>query len=198
MTRLTTSDINYADIDETFPVAGEDNDTQTFRDNFDTIKSSLQSAKTDIVDIKTNGAFVDIDNDFQSNEISNAVLRNTMFKKFDGGIIDNTTALLTVDYENGNYQVFRFDADMNIDFQNLPENSSASGPIGVGKITLELYSGSATTRTLSFITSGGTLLRRNSTFPGSLTVNSQTAPIIIDVWRHNATYIFMHYHGQYS
>lgn len=198
MTRLTTSDINYADIDETFPVAGEDNDTQTFRDNFDTIKSSLQSAKTDIVDIKTNGAFVDFDNDFQSNEISNAVLRNTMFKKFDGGIIDNTTALLTVDYENGNYQVFRFDADMNIDFQNLPENSSASGPIGVGKITLELYSGSASTRTLSFITSGGTLLRRNSTFPGSLTVNSQTAPIIIDVWRHNATYIFMHYHGQYS
>jgi hypothetical protein len=198
MTRLTTSDINYADIDETFPVAGEDNDTQTFRDNFDTIKSSLQSAKTDIIDIKTNGAFVDADNDFQSNEISNAVLRNTMFKKFDGGIIDNTTALLTVDYENGNYQVFRFDADMNIDFQNLPENSSASGPIGVGKITLELYSGSASTRTLSFITSGGTQLRRNSTFPGSLTVNSTTAPIIIDVWRHNATYIFMHYHGQYS
>ncbi len=198
MTRSTTSDINYADIDETFPVAGEDNDTQTFRDNFDTIKSSLQSAKTDIVDIKTNGAFVDVDNDFQTNEISNAVLRNTMFKKFDGGIIDNTTALLTVDYENGNYQVFRFDADMAIDFQNLPENSSASGPIGVGKITLELYSGSASTRTLSFITSGGTLLRRNSTFPGSLTVNSTSAPIIIDVWRHNATYIFMHYHGQYS
>ncbi len=198
MTRSTTSDINYADIDETFPVAGEDNDTQTFRDNFDTIKSSLQSAKTDIVDIKTNGACVDVDNDFQTNEISNAVLRNTMFKKFDGGIIDNTTALLTVDYENGNYQVFRFDADMAIDFQNLPENSSASGPIGVGKITLELYSGSASTRTLSFITSGGTLLRRNSTFPGSLTVNSTSAPIIIDVWRHNATYIFMHYHGQYS
>jgi hypothetical protein len=87
---------------------------------------------------------------------------------------------------------------MAIDFQNLPENSSASGPIGVGKITLELYSGSASVRTLSFITSGGTLLRRNSTFPGSLTVNSTSAPIIIDVWRHNATYIFMHYHGQYS
>jgi hypothetical protein len=198
MTRKTASDINYLDINETWPVAGEDNDTQTLRDNFGSIKDGLQFAKAENTDILANAAFLDVDNDFQSNELSNAVLRNTMFKKFDGGIIDNTTALLTVDYENGNYQVFRFDADMNIDFQNLPENSSASGPVGVGKITLELYSGSSASHNLTFITSGGALLRRNSTFPGTVAVGSTSAPIIIDVWRHNATYIFMHYYGQYS
>ena len=35
------STINYLGINENFPVAGQDNDTQVFRDNFDTIKQAL-------------------------------------------------------------------------------------------------------------------------------------------------------------
>lgn len=197
MTRSTTSAINYLSINENFPVAGQDNDTQVFRDNFDTIKTSLESAQSEITDLLANTAKLDDDNNFADNMISSAVFRDTMFAKFDGGIIGLPTTQLTVDYENGNYQVFRFSSNMAIDFQNLPQNSSASGPIGVGKITLELY-GTGTTSTLTFITSAGTELRRNSGFPVSLTVSSTTAPIIIDVWRHNAAYIFMHYHGQYT
>jgi hypothetical protein len=192
-----TSAINYLSINANFPIAGQDNDTQTFRDNFDTIKSNFTSAQEEITDLQLYSAKTNTDNDFNNNEISKTVLRNTMFKKFDGGIITLPTTQLTVDYENGGYQVFRFSANMNIDFQNLPENSSASGPIGCGKITLELY-GDGLTRTLTFITSAGTEFRRNSAFPGTFNVTSSTAPIIIDVWRHNASYIFMHYHGQYS
>jgi hypothetical protein len=40
------SNINYVNVDESFPVAGQDNDSQGFRDNFATIKSSLASAKS--------------------------------------------------------------------------------------------------------------------------------------------------------
>jgi len=192
-----TSAINYLSINENFPVAGQDNDTQTFRDNFDTIKVNFRSAQEEITDLQSYSAKTNTDNNFNNNEISKTVLRNTMFKKFDGGIITLPTTQLTVDYENGGYQVFRFASNMNIDFQNLPQNSSASGPIGCGKITLELY-GDGSTRTLTFTTSAGTEFRRNSSFPGTVSVSSITAPIIIDVWRHNAAYIFMHYHGQYS
>ena len=64
-------------------------------------------------------------------------------------------------------------------------------------MTLELY-GDGTTRNLTFITSGGTTLRRSPGFPGTVTVSSATAPIIIEVWRHNATNIFMNYLGQFS
>jgi hypothetical protein len=120
-----------------------------------------------------------------------------MVKRFDGGIIASPTTLVTIDYQNGGYQVFRFSANMNFDFQNLPENSSAAGPIGMGKITLELY-GDGVTRTLTPIISAGAAFRRNSSFPGTLTVVSPTAPIIIEVWRHSATYIFMNYLGQFS
>jgi hypothetical protein len=192
-----TSNINYLSINENFPVAGEDNDTQTFRDNFDTIKTSLRAGQEEITALQANTAKTNENNDFEDNEISRAVFRDVMDQRFDGGIIALPTTLLTVDYENGGYQVFRFAANMNIDFQNLPENSSASGPIGCGRITLELY-GDGSARTLTFITSGGTTLRRNSGFPGTVSVSSTTAPIIIEVWRHNATNIFMNYLGQFS
>jgi hypothetical protein len=193
-----TSNINYLSINENFPVAGEDNDTQTFRDNFDTIKTSLRAGQEEITVLQANTAKLNEDNDFEDNEISRAVFRDTMVKRFDGGIIALPTTLLTVDYENGGYQVFRFSANMNIDYQNLPENSSASGPIGCGKITLELY-GDGTPRTLTFIVSAGATFRRNSS-PAwtTITVTSQTAPVILEVWRHNATNIFMNNLGQFS
>ena len=116
-----TSAINYLSINENFPVAGQDNDTQTFRDNFDTIKTNFRSAQEEITDLQLYTAKINGDNDFNDNEISRVVLRDTMFKKFDGGIITSPTTQLTVDYENGGYQIFRFAANMNIDFQNLPQ-----------------------------------------------------------------------------
>jgi hypothetical protein len=192
-----TSNINYLSINENFPVAGEDNDTQTFRDNFDTIKTSLRAGQEEITTLQANTAKTNQDNDFEDNEISRAVFRDVMDQRFDGGIITLPTTLLTIDYENGGYQVFRFSANMNIDFQNFPENSSASGPIGCGRMTLELY-GDGSARTLTFITTAGTNLRRNTGFPGTVTVSSNSAPIIIEVWRHNATNIFMNYLGQFS
>lgn len=192
-----TSNINYLSLNENFPVAGEDNDTQTFRDNFDTIKTSLQAAQEEITALQDTTAKLNSNNDFENNEISRAVFRDTMVKRFTGGIITAPTTLLTVDYENGGYQVFRFSANMSIDYQNLPENSSASGPIGVGKIVLELY-GDGAARTLTFITSAGTNFRRNATFPNPVVVTSSSAPIIIEVWRHDAANIFMNYLGQFN
>jgi hypothetical protein len=35
------SEINYSNIDATFPLAGKDNDSQGFRDNFTNIKNNI-------------------------------------------------------------------------------------------------------------------------------------------------------------
>ena len=42
------SQINTTNIDILFPIAGQDNDTQGFRDNFNNIKNNLTIAKTEI------------------------------------------------------------------------------------------------------------------------------------------------------
>ena len=44
-----TSAIVYETIDAAYPVAGVDNDTQGFRDNFSIIQTGLQTAKTELV-----------------------------------------------------------------------------------------------------------------------------------------------------
>lgn len=207
MTRSSTSLINYLSINENFPVAGQDNDTQVFRDNSDTIKTSLRNAKTEITDILTNAAFRDNDiNDFELNKIQRAVLQNCRDEKFDGRGDDPLDASpFTIDYENGSYQIYKIGANISMDFLNFPGDPALTGevtPIGVGKVTLELYS-DGSSRSLSFITSGGTVIKSLG-FPGYasgspiLTLTSATNPVLIEVWRHNSDVIYMRYIGEFA
>jgi hypothetical protein len=201
--RSNNSLINYLSINENFPVAGQDNDTQVFRDNSDTIKNSLRNAKDELTDILTNAAFKDENNDFELNSVSNAVLINNRTGKFDGGAV--TASPTTVDYQNGNYQIYRVGANLQMDFLNFPGDSifaSELTPIGMGKITLELYS-DGSSRTVNFLTSGGTVIKSKD-FPGYaggspvLTLTSSTDPIFIEVWRHSAAVIYMRYIGAFA
>jgi len=45
--------INPSNIDVTYPIAGQDNDTQGFRDNFNNIKNNLTTAKNEITDLQS-------------------------------------------------------------------------------------------------------------------------------------------------
>ena len=198
MTITTSSSINYLNINENFPIAGQDNDTQVFRDNFDTIKTSLRNAKTEIDEILGAAARKDDDNDFNLNIIQNAVMQNNREQKFDKGLV--TASPTTVDYQNGSYQIMKLGANVTVDFLNFPggpELTTEPTPVGVGKVTLELY-GDGSPRILTFSTSGGTVIKKDSSFPGSLTLTSASNPVFIEVWRHSEAVIFMRYLGQFS
>ena len=203
MARSNNSLINYLSINENFPVAGQDNDTQVFRDNSDTIKNSLRSAKDELTDILTNAAYKDEDNDFELNSISKAVLINNRIGKFDGGAV--TASPTTIDYKNGDYQIYRVGGNISMDFLNFPGDpvfSSEVTPIGMGKVTLELYS-DGSSRTINFLTSGGTVIKSKD-FPGYasgspvLTLTSATDPIFIEIWRHSTAVIYMRYIGAFA
>lgn len=197
------SNINYLSINENFPVAGQDNDTQVFRDNFDTIKTSLRNAKEEITDLQGDTAKVNVDNDFELNKIQRALLQNNRTQKFDGGAVTATPT--TIDYENANYQIYRVGANLSMDFLNFPGDpvfTSETTPIGMGKVTLELY-GDGTKRLVTFSTSGGTVIKKNG-FPAlteigahDFEVSSMSDPIFIEVWRHNEDNIFIRYIGQF-
>ena len=203
MARSNNSLINYLSINENFPVAGKDNDTQVFRDNADTIKNSLRSAKDELTDILTNAAYKDEDNDFELNSISKAVLINNRIGKFDGGSV--TASPTTIDYKNGDYQIYRVGGNISMDFLNFPGDpvfSSEVTPIGMGKVTLELYS-DGSSRTVNFLTSGGTIIKSKD-FPGYssgspvLTLTSSTDPVFVEVWRHSTAVIYMRYVGAFA
>ena len=46
------SSINPNNISVTFPIAGQDNDSQGFRDNFNNIKTNITYAKSEIEDLQ--------------------------------------------------------------------------------------------------------------------------------------------------
>jgi hypothetical protein len=48
-----TSAINPNDIDGTYPVAGQDNNSQGFRDNFTNTKTNFQYAANEITDLQS-------------------------------------------------------------------------------------------------------------------------------------------------
>lgn len=194
-----TSNVNYTSINENFPVPGEDNDTQVFRDNFDTIKNSLRAAQEEITDLQANSARTDTDVDFQGNIVSRAVLDRVDLRRHPKAFLNADTTQYTIDYEYGHYQSIQFEANMSVIFQNFPDNATAVSDKGVGKVTLELY-GDGSTRTVTFLLSEGLSIRAKN-WPESgpfITVTSATEPVIIEVWKHSPDYIFMNYLGQFT
>ena len=192
-----TSLINFAAINENFPVAGQDNDTQVFRDNFDTIKTNFSAAKTEITDLQDNAARTDGDNDFLYNVVGSLTLQDAYLRKKDYGaaIVAGTQ---DISFKQAMYHVVKFGANTSLSFSEFPIDAVDAAGLGqIGKATLELY-GDGTVRTITFITSGGTVIKKSPGFPGSVTVTSTTNPVIIEVWQHSATVIFLNYLGLFS
>ena len=50
------SNINDTGVNKDYPVAGQDNDSQGFRDNFNVIKDNFVAAKSEIETLQTNTA----------------------------------------------------------------------------------------------------------------------------------------------
>jgi hypothetical protein len=192
-----TSLINFAAINENFPVAGQDNDTQVFRDNFDTIKNNFREAKTEIENLQDNAARTDTTSDFNYNIVTTVTLQDAVLLKRDYGAAI-VAATQEVSFKQALYHVIKFGANCAIELIDFPVNEvDALGVGSCGKITLELY-GDGTARTLTFTPTGTTVFKKSAGFPGTLTVTSATNPIFVEVWQHDSNTIFLNYLGAFA
>jgi len=197
------SNIQYLGINENFPVAGQDNDTQVFRDNFDTIKNSLRVAQEEVENLQDTSAKKNESNDFAGNILQNAVTINVSQRKnslqslpLDG--VDPGTPY-EVSFKTADYHILSLNQDIILQFVELPGDPDLGvDSQSVGKMTLELYSGDGTEKTITINSVAGTVVKKDPAFPASLTVTSQTDPVFVEVWRHNSENIFMRYLGEYS
>lgn len=121
-------------IDDLYPVAGQDNNTQGFRDNFNYIKSALQFVNEDLDTIKTNSVKVatfDENNDPVENDLQGSALVNGTYSDLSGlthielGIPGTTQSLVEIDIKNGPFQVFTATSPIpSFSFINWPGTSS--------------------------------------------------------------------------
>lgn len=201
-----TSNINYLSINENFPVAGQDNDTQVFRDNFDTIKTSLRVAKEEVTSLQNDAAFTTQDNDFGLFKIGNAVLENVREQKLDTRGDDALKVQpITIDYQNGTYQIFNVGANLVMDFLNFPGDiritPTETSPIGWGKVRVELYSDGSGDWNITFSLSGSGATSIKKDFTGTVQVtaaDNTNNPLILDIWRHRTEEIFISYLGTFQ
>jgi hypothetical protein len=119
-----TSAINPNNIDGTYPVAGQDNNSQGFRDNFTNIKTNFQFAEDEITDLQTNVVLksalsgTTLDNDMLGSGLSNAVLNDMGYEFLDLQTPANST--VTINYAVGQYQAFQTNQAFNLAFSNFP------------------------------------------------------------------------------
>jgi hypothetical protein len=130
-----TSAIDESVIDETYPEAGVDNDTQGFRDNFGNIKTALGVASSEITILQENSvlkASVDGANSVVSNNMAGSTIRNGKLQGMALNVIANSSGDNTI-YINASdasvYQITNIDSNTTIQFnQGWPSWSNTGNP----------------------------------------------------------------------
>jgi hypothetical protein len=149
-----TSAINPNDIDGTYPVAGQDNNSQGFRDNFTNTKTNFQYAANEITDLQTNAVLkaaltgTVLDNDMGGSPLSNA---NISDFSAVAAILGTLSGTVTIDYTAGHYQTVTTGASISLAFTNFP----AAGNFGIVRVQITV-SNIAYTVTLPAAVSVGT------------------------------------------
>ena len=188
------SNIDDVSINSAYPVAGQDNDSQGFRDNFGTIKSNFVASKAEIEALQDNTAKKNEANNFLGNNISNANLVDVSEELNAGGTVQ---ASQNIDFQFGPVQTFIISGDVTLTTTGWPESGK------VGKIRVILVN-DGTTRTLTIDTEAGSTLKYHNDWPYSspkneISVTNDTNPIVIDFWTYNAgSTIFVKYDGTYA
>lgn len=100
------SNINPYNIDGTFPVAGQDNSSQGFRDNFTNTKNNFISAKSEIEDLQNNAILksalsgTTLDNDMAGAQIKNASIIGFRDTVKPHGVLSGSTQ---ISFADGHY-----------------------------------------------------------------------------------------------
>lgn len=124
-----TSNINPNDIDGAYPVAGQDNNSQGFRDNFTNTSTNFQYAADEITDLQNNAVLksalvgTTLNNDMQGSVLSNAQLQDMSQTVVSLGTVSGTT---TINYALGSYQTLTTNGAVSLAFSNFSVAGTAS------------------------------------------------------------------------
>lgn len=158
--------INPNNINGGFPVFGQDNPTQGFRDNFTNIKNNLNFAKQEIEDLqnkavlKTALSGSTLDNDMQGAVLTSPQLKSYTVSYYDVG---TQTGNVTVDFDVGNFQKITTSGDINLSLINWPA-TSGSGVVGYASLRLWFVVGQ------SFNNLVGADVPHTITFPSTVSI----------------------------
>jgi hypothetical protein len=188
---ITISTTTINEIDAEYPVAGVDNDSQGFRDNFSAIKSSLSAAAADLATLNSSTAKLNANNDFNGNNIQEAnFIANTEEVHNNG----NLTAGQNISFTNGHYQTVGIGGNITLTLADWP----ATGKLGRMRVVLT-KSGAGASYTVTWSTEAGGTIKTHSDWPAPFTVTSNTDPKVVDFWTDNGgVTVYAYYVGDFD
>lgn len=109
-----TSQITTANINGNYPVAGQNNSTQGFRDNFTAIKDNLDVAAQEITAIQNAAVLKTADsNDLEGSVLNNATLQGTRQLVYEFGTISGSQ---NYDFNNSSFQTLTLGGNASVQF----------------------------------------------------------------------------------
>ena len=123
-----TSAINPNNIDGAYPVAGQDNNSQGFRDNFTNTATNFQYAADEITDLQNNAVLksaltgTTLNNNMGGSVLSNAQLQDMSETVVALGTVSGST---TINYALGSVQTLTTNGAVTLAFSNFPPAATA-------------------------------------------------------------------------
>jgi len=117
-----SSNINPNNINGAYPVAGQDNDSQGFRDNFTNTQTNFAYAAAEITDLQNKAVLTapltgqTLNNNMNGSVLSNAQLQNMSETKVALGTVSGTQ---TINYAAGPYYTLTTGGSVTLAFSNL-------------------------------------------------------------------------------
>jgi hypothetical protein len=149
-----TSSINPNNINGAYPVAGQDNNSQGFRDNFTNTATNFQYAADEITDLQNKVVLKQaltgtvLNNDMLGSVLSNAQLQDMSETRVSLGSLSGSVG---INYAAGSYQTVTTNGSISLAFTNWP----AAGALGTVAVQITVSSAAHTV-----------------TFPAAVSVNA--------------------------
>ena len=124
-----TSQINPNDIDGAYPVAGQDNDSQGFRDNFTNTATNFQYAADEITDLQNNAVLkAALTGTTLDNNMNGSLLYNFEALQVAGTVnpLGTDSGVVTLDWDLGSYQTLTTSGSVTLGFTNFPASGVAA------------------------------------------------------------------------
>jgi hypothetical protein len=199
-----TSAINYSAINTAYPVAGQDNNSQGFRDNFTAISVGLSTAKAEISALQQNAVLtqdlatssIPVVNNLLGSTISNGLISQLNPVFYNLGNITSAGSLININ--NGPVQQVRLTGSATLTFSNW-------GPAGSYSVArLIIFADQSASRTATLATTNSGVMRTatgwvGGTNPITVVLGTNNLFQVIEAWTvDGGAHVYLKNIGEYS
>ena len=161
------SNIEFSVINEDYPQAGVDNDTQGFRDNFGNIKTALSVTKDEINLLQANAvlkATVDGENDPTTNNMGGSTISNGILTQMASGTIAGVIVADTINVNSSTagFYYATVNANTTLQFTGWPTWATAGTPACISVKVFIKAGNDATTNRIITVAAGANTIKCDS------------------------------------